>query len=400
MKKAIMVLCVVIGLGSIASIALGDINATGDVWPGDSAMWTPSATVYIGETGAGGLTVDGDSSMLSDYSFLGYQSGVTGVATVSGVNSTWINSSHFYIGSYGRGALNVTNGGAVTSTSCGIGYHSESTGTVTVSGSGSTWINSSHFYVGVSGDGDLDIVDGGIVSNTFGNIGRFYGATGVVTVSGSGSTWTNSDWLYVGRYGGGALNIYDGGLVCSAIGLTIDDNGDGDSFINMGAGGMLALFGDADDSLSELFELVDGTDAIRYWDDSLRGWANITGAAADVDYTLSYRTEGDLAGYTVLTVTTPVPTPGDTNGDYIVDVLDFKNLIAQLGGAPGAESADFNGDNFVDLEDFAIQRGNIGFGVTASAPEFQMTIPEPATLTALTLGGLALVRRRKHRACK
>ena len=88
---------------------------------------------------------------------------------------------------------------------------------------------------------------------------------------------------------------------------------------------------------------------------------------------------------------------GDTDGDWDVDADDYVNLVAQFGGPPGADSADFNGDNFVDLEDFAIQRGNFGFGVV-SAPdaEFGATTPEPATLTLLTLGGLALIRRRKR----
>ena len=48
-----------------------------------------------------------------------------------------------------------------------------------------------------------------------------------------------------------------------------------------------------------------GTDAIRYWDDSVSDWADITGATYGEDYTLSYLTAGDLAGYTVLTVPEP-----------------------------------------------------------------------------------------------
>jgi len=92
---------------------------------------------------------------------------------------------------------------------------------------------------------------------------------------------------------------------------------------------------------------------------------------------------------------------GDTDGDHDVDVIDFGNLVAQFGGPPGADSADFNCDNFVDLDDFAIQRGNFGFGiVSAPEAEFRATTPEPATLSLLALGGLALIRRRKRGICK
>jgi hypothetical protein len=54
--------------------------------------------------------------------------------------------------------------------------------------------------------------------------------------------------------------------------------------------------------------LIYGTDDIRYWDESVGGWANIAGATAGNDYRLTYLTKGDLAGYTVLTVIA-VPEP-------------------------------------------------------------------------------------------
>ena len=92
------------------------------------------------------------------------------------------------------------------------------------------------------------------------------------------------------------------------------------------------------------------------------------------------------------------PTPGDTNGDHLVDRLDYLNLVDQFGGTPGAESADFNGDGSVDLIDFAFLRGLLGSSI-ASAPDdmFGATIPEPATLTLLALSGLAVLRKRRKK---
>ena len=55
--------------------------------------------------------------------------------------------------------------------------------------------------------------------------------------------------------------------------------------------------------------LIDGTDAIRWWDDSAGDWALLTTATEGTDYWLEYLTAGDLSGYTLLTVTT-VPKPG------------------------------------------------------------------------------------------
>ena len=182
------------------------------------------------------------------------------------------------------------------------------TGAATVSGAGSIWTHSDILGVGVSGHGTLEITNGGVVSNSLSRIASLPDSTGAVTVSGTGSTWANSGELRVGDSGEASVMIADGGLVSVAGGLTIDDDGDGDAFINMATGGMLALAGDADDSLGDFLDLIGGSDDIRYWEVSIRDWVDITGATPGEDYTLVYLTEGDLDGYTVLTVTT-VPEP-------------------------------------------------------------------------------------------
>ncbi|MGB2999040.1 MAG: PEP-CTERM sorting domain-containing protein, partial [Phycisphaerae bacterium] len=87
--------------------------------------------------------------------------------------------------------------------------------------------------------------------------------------------------------------------------LTIDEDCDGDGFINMSTGGMLALFGDAADSLGDFLGLIEGTDAIRYWDDDISDWDDITNATMGEDYQISYLSAGDLSGYTMLTVPEP-----------------------------------------------------------------------------------------------
>ena len=87
---------------------------------------------------------------------------------------------------------------------------------------------------------------------------------------------------------------------------------------------------------------------------------------------------------------------GDTDVDWDVDSVDLANLAGVFGGA-GDWHTDFNEDGRVDLTDFAMLRGNFGAGVGSSpigGPG--AATPEPATLSLLVLGGLAMLRRRRE----
>ena len=50
---------------------------------------------------------------------------------------------------------------------------------------------------------------------------------------------------------------------------------------------------------------------------------------------------------------------GDTNGDNIVNLDDFSQLLIEY-GTTGESAADFNGDLVVDLEDFTLLLINYG----------------------------------------
>ena len=383
------------GAVSNTSCHIGTYSTGAVTVSGAGSTWANSGELYVGYQGDGALNITNGGSVSNTECNIGRERDSTGEVTVSGAGSTWTNSDRLYVGWYGDGRVKVTDGAAVSNTSGYVGGKSGSSGAVTVSGGGSTWTNSSQLSVGYMARGTLVITNGAAVNSINGFIGNQPNSSGVVLVSGTGSTWTNSDDLYVGNYGPGELSIYDGGLVNVGSGLTTYG---GNSFINMGSGGMLALAGDGDDSLGEFLGLISGSDAIRYWDESVWGWVHITGATPGVDYTLSYMDEGDLDGYTVLTVTAiTADMLGDTNGDYIVDHEDLAIFNAQFGlRAPGM-SCDFDGDDDVDLEDFRILRGHFGSGVV-SAPdaEFAATTPEPATLILLA-GGLPLLLRRRRR---
>lgn len=284
-----------------------DSGSTGKVSvDGSNSTWTNNSDLFVGDNGSGTLNITGGGKVNNRYGYIGY--GSAGEANVDGSNSVWTNSSNLYIGCRNSGTLNITGGGTVSNSKGYIGYDRDFTGEVTVDGVGSMWMNSD-LYSGYMGNGTLNITGGAVVtsdSNSDGYLAYGAKATGEVTVDGGGSMWTIGRNLYVGYSGKGMLNITNGGLVSVNGTLNIDRDGEGDSFVNLSDGGMLAIMGKADSSLIEYFGLIDGDDAIRYWDESLLDWADIAGATLGLDYTLSYIEDGsELDGYTVLTVPEP-----------------------------------------------------------------------------------------------
>ena len=91
-----------------------DVVINGDVDPVQSYRWDGSEAGYIGESGYGTLEVNGGSDIESRSSYIGYNSGATGVATVDGAGSTWDANGRLYVGREGDGTLNIANDGAVT----------------------------------------------------------------------------------------------------------------------------------------------------------------------------------------------------------------------------------------------------------------------------------------------
>ena len=158
-------------------------------------------------------------------------------------------------GLMGTGSLAIRDGVSVASSNGYLGYNSGSTGTAIVSGASSAWINSGSLYVGYGGSGTLTITNGGTVGSEYANIGNLPGSTGTVTVEGAGSTFTNSGEIYLGAIsyvggpGAGSLNVRGGGTV-SAAGLSI---GTGSLVtIDVGRGSSLNVGGEGSNTLGAL----------------------------------------------------------------------------------------------------------------------------------------------------
>lgn len=82
----------------------------------------------------------------------------------------------------------------------------------------------------------------------------------------------------------------------------------------------------------------------------------------------------------------PAPVPGDANGDGKVNFADYLVLESTFGSkvTPGS-GADFDMNGIIDFADYLTLESAFGTG---------NIVPEPATLFLLTLGGIALFRRR------
>jgi T5SS/PEP-CTERM-associated repeat protein len=195
-----------VGLMGFSSGSSGSATVTGG-----GSVWTNSGYLTLGHGGKGTLTVEGGGQVKNTDGFIGVTLGSTGMATVTGLRSKWTNSGQLIVGDGGKGTLMVQDGGLVDNKEGIVGYHYFSVGKATVSGS--KWTNSGLLLVGRDGKGTLTVQGGGLVNSDAGFIGVVRGSFGSVTITDRRSTWINSGQLVVGREGRGTLTVQGGGLV-------------------------------------------------------------------------------------------------------------------------------------------------------------------------------------------
>jgi hypothetical protein len=88
--------------------------------------------------------------------------------------------------------------------------------------------------------------------------------------------------------------------------------------------------------------------------------------------------------------------PGDANGDWVVDIKDFKALYDHY--APNVlgktwANGDFNDDGIVDFSDFQIFEQNFGRSYPFASVPVGAAVPEPSALAAVLMS-LVLFKRR------
>jgi T5SS/PEP-CTERM-associated repeat protein len=384
------------------------IDGAGSMWECD--RWLNLGGYLAGGHGALEITQGGSASV--GYTIeMGYSVDTEGTVTVDGEGSSLSGDSSIIVGGFGDGTLNISNGGHVeayfdtwagayggngvihfdggtlTTGSLLAGKRQlTGTGTINTNGivvDGDLRIDSPDDLVqtivyddlpgqniaihldldsyraemgslgsGYDGEGSLVIADGMQVVSSSGRVGYQAEASGEAMVQGIGTQWATRT-LSVGCEGYGALTIRDGATVSSGVefsdvGLSVDLRSGRGSFVNMATGGTLALYGRADGSLEEFFELVGGTDEIRYWDVVAGDWAHLSGATYGDDYTLEYLTEGEFEGYTALTVGRAL---GDFDGDRTIGASDIDAISAAIRNGVSSPEFDLDGDGVVDADD-------------------------------------------------
>jgi large repetitive protein len=231
-------------------------------------------TLGAGWRGDGSLTIQDAIKVTSVYGYIGYGSGSTGVATVTGTGSTW-NVNSLNVGGSGSGTLAITNGGSVSvGGETYVGRATGSTGIIDFGMNGGTLttrtllaspaqltgtgvinthglisdidlvFDSTHnltqtlsfqqsgqnvtvnldmassasslaaFGAGWKDTGSLTIQDAIKVTCAYGYLGYGIGSTGTAVVMGTNSSWVcNGGVLYVGYYGTGTLLIANCGSI-------------------------------------------------------------------------------------------------------------------------------------------------------------------------------------------
>lgn len=286
--------------------AAGHVTVSG---PG-SAWSITGESIYLGNQGAGSLTISDGAAVSNTYSVIGRLAGSSGFATVTGPGSSWTASQSLTVGGGGFGSLTVTDGAAVTSERQGA-VGGSATGIMSVSGPGSSWTHAGYVYVGQAANGTLSITDAGRVGiSTYLHMGLWPEANGNIFVANPGSRLDVGGELLIGLTGSAALTITDEALVTLGGGLTFNEQDSADGVLRLDRG-YLAWLGDHEAAIQSMID----AGLLQVMTPS--GWASAAGgnavtfeyfaSASDADAAaFTGGRYADLGGYTLVTA---IPEP-------------------------------------------------------------------------------------------
>jgi T5SS/PEP-CTERM-associated repeat protein len=296
------------------------------------------------------------------------------------------------------------------------------------------------------------ISNGGAVSSSNGTIGSLSEGVGVATVDGAGSTWTNDDDLRVGYSGTGTLNITNGGLVTAGTTVSINSQSRlaievsnnsmftvGTDFTNNGMVRLSAQAGLAAGVYTPItvggtwggvgaYEAFGGR-----WDNTAHTFTVTTDETGDGEETtidlfnkyrvkvgnrmyVNFKSTGSSHSVGVKATSTSGAKLGNLknllgNGEGVHGSWDFDILNLPEGDSvllsfqvlDGIDPAEFSvwhhdegsGWTLYDASDLTVVDGWANFTVDSFSSYAVTAVPEPATMSLLALGGIAMLRRRK-----
>jgi fibronectin-binding autotransporter adhesin len=299
----------------------------------------------------------------------------------------------------GTGELRVT-GGLTNNTTLALAGPSSVFGATTNAGAGLIQLSGSSanvFFSPVSNAGTLTIISGAS--------GVFYGAyTGAGSINNNGNAYFNATSIAGKITGSGNLTLGQAG---SPVGFSLSSGGITDSqsglTINLGStldltNNVLAInYGSAPDPAATIrSEIISG-----YNNGAWNGTGILSStAAANSAYAVGYA-DGSVdvgtqaAPGQVLLEFTLI---GDTNLDKTVNLTDLLNLLNSYGQtAKDWSEGDFNYDGTVNLTDLLALLNNYGQSATLASFNSSQVVPEPASMSLISLVVCSLLMRRGRR---
>jgi probable HAF family extracellular repeat protein len=352
---------IIVGKGWVPSITIG--RSTYEVWRAARWAWRQGIVDLghlggIGRSSADGVSADGNV--------------VVGSSSSSAAAGLFFGEAFRWTPTGGMTGLGDLPGGIFNS----VAYDVSSDGTVVV-GAGASASGSEAFRwtpdAGMAGLGDL-------AGGDFESYASAVSDNGSVVVGRSHSTsgyeafhWTEAGGMVgLGDLSGGDFN--SGANAISADGATIV------GFSN-DASGSEAFVWDATHGMRNLRDVL--VDAYGLGT-SLAGWSLNYASAISADGRTIVGVGTNPAGYTeawLARLDAELPTPGDFNGDDVVDSGDFAQWQGDFGSSG---DSDADGDHDSDGADFLAWQRH--FGRAPSIPE-HAAVPEPAMATLIMFGG-------------